>query len=197
VAPPGPATREQVAEQERNAARPNLLQVANLGVLLSGGLLLASFIGSFVMFMNARESVQRESEGTHHASSFRVLQSDWEEAAPRGRGGGVNETRAFARGLVEGNEEWMDLIPYLTFIPKDQETVLRAVPAGTVIPVFYNQQLKGDYRVRLLGPVLPAEANRRSALMVAQYGSLALLATGLLLFGFLRLRKFSLGAAAR
>jgi hypothetical protein len=43
----GPATREQVAEQERNAARPNLLQVANLGVLLSGGLLLASFIGLF------------------------------------------------------------------------------------------------------------------------------------------------------
>jgi len=43
----GPATREQVAEQERNAARPNLLQVANLGVLLGGGLLLASFIGLF------------------------------------------------------------------------------------------------------------------------------------------------------
>src|ERR1700745_2933733 len=47
----GPATREKVAEQERNAARPTLQQVANLGVLLRGGLPLASFIGSFVMFM--------------------------------------------------------------------------------------------------------------------------------------------------
>lgn len=105
-------------------------------------------------------------------------------------------TRAFARGVVEGHEEWMDLIPFLTFTPKDQETVLRAVPAGTVIPVYYNPQLQGEYRVRLLTSALPQEASRHWAAAVFRYGSVALLTTGVMLLGCLRLRKFSLGSAS-
>jgi hypothetical protein len=191
----GPATREEVAEQDRNARSPNLLRVANMGVALSGALLFTSFLGSFVMFMNAREDAQHESVGTYHPSSFRVLQPYWQKGTTGTRTVPGSPTRAFARGLVEGKEEWMDLIPYLTFIPKDQETVARQVPVGTVLPVYYNQQLQGEYRVRLFGPVLPSEANRRTESLVAKYGILALLLTGLMLFGFLRLRNFSLGSA--
>lgn len=171
-----PLTREEIAEQERNALHPRLLQVANMAVLLSGGLLLVSFIGSFVMFMNAREDAQQESVGTYRVSSFQVLQSYWQKGTPHSvrSGAGVDSpTRAFARGLVEGHEEWMDLIPYLTFIPQDQATVTRAVPVGTVLPVYYNPQLRGEYRVRLLSSVLPAKANRRTAAIVLRYGILA------------------------
>jgi len=63
-------SRQDIEEQERNAAHPVLLRIANIAVLLGGGLLIFAFIGSFVMFMNAREDIQQESVGTYHASSF-------------------------------------------------------------------------------------------------------------------------------
>lgn len=187
-----PPSRQEIEEQERNAVHPRLLRVANFGVGLSVGLLVASFIASFVMFMNAREDAQSESAGTYHASSFRVLQSYWQKGTAKS-GTMDSPTRAFARGVVEGHEEWMDLIPFLTFIPKDQETVLRSVPAGMVIPVYYNPQLQGEYRVRLRTSVLPQEASRHWAAAVFKYGSAALLITGAALLAFMRLRRFSLG----
>lgn len=189
-----PRTRQEVEEQERSAAHPKLLRVANFGVGLSMALLVASFIASFVMFMNAREDRRSESTGTYHASSFRVVQSYWRKGTARSRTTD-SPTRAFARGIVEGHEEWMDLIPFLTFIPKDQETVVRLVPIGTVIPVYYNPQLEGEYRVRLLTSVLPQEASRHWAATVIKWGVVALLTSGAMLFGFLHLRKLSLGSA--
>ena len=187
-----PQTRQEVEEQERNAVHPKLLRVATVGVGLSLGLLVASFIASFVMFMNAREDARSESVGSYHASSFRVVQSYLQKGTARS-GTMDTPTRAFARGVVEGHEEWMDLVPFLTFLPKDQETVLRAVPAGLVIPVYYNPQLQGEYRVRLLTSVQPPEASRHWAAAVFKYGSAALLITGAALLAFMRLRKFSLG----
>ena len=89
----------------------------------------------------------------------------------------------------------MDLIPYLTFIPQDLDTVARIVPVGTIIPVYYNPQLQGEYRVRLLTTASPAEASRHWGRVVFRYGSMALFTTGLTLFGSLRLRKFALGLA--
>lgn len=190
-----PRTRQEVEEQERNAAHPGLLRVANFGVGLSMALLLASFVGSFAMFMNAREDEQREAVGTYHESSFRVVQSYWQKGTPGSMrmGSPDHPPRAVARGVVEGHEEWMDLAPYLTFTPKDQETVVRLVPVGTVIPVYYNPELQGEYRVRLLTSVLPQEASRHWAAAVFKYGSAALLITGAALLAFMRLRKFSLG----
>ena len=100
-------------------------------------------MGAFVMFMNAREQWQRESAGNYRANNLRVLQSYWEKGKPGTmRGGGSSESRASARGLVEGNEEWMDLPPYLGFIPNDEETVVKAIPRGTVIAIYYDSKLK-------------------------------------------------------
>lgn len=190
-----PKTRQEIEEQERNAVHPKILRVANFCVGLSVGLFAAAFIASFVMFMNAREDALRRSVGTYHASSFRVLQSYWQKGTTRS-GTMDSPTRAFARGVVEGHEEWMDLIPFLTFIPKDQDTVLRLVPAGTLLPVYYNPQLRGEDRVRLLTSVLPQEASRHAASAAFKYGGAALLAIGVALFACLRVRKFSLGPAA-
>jgi hypothetical protein len=132
-----PLDREGVAKQERNPAHPQLLRAATFCVPLSGALFLVSCMITFVTFMNAREQWQRESAGSYHTSSFRVLQSYWQKRSPGRLGaGGSHETRAFARGMAEGNEEWMDLVPYLGFIPKDEETVLRVVPPGTVLPIY-------------------------------------------------------------
>jgi hypothetical protein len=183
-----------VARQEQNAAYPGLLRVANVGVLLSGALFAVSLIAAVVMFMNAREQWQRESAGNYHASSFRVLQSYWKKGSARGYPGDLG-IRASARGLVDGKEEWMDLAPYLGFIPQDQATVLRAVPPGTVISVYYDPGLLGDYRVRVHGSTPPGTASQNNMVVVAKYGSAALAVTGIFLFGFLRLRTFSLSPA--
>lgn len=188
----GPLDRDAIARQEQNAAHPGLLRVANFGVLLSGALFAFSLIAAVVMFMNAREQWQRESAGNYHATSFRVLQSYWEKRKPGPQLGDRNFARASARGLVEGKEEWMDLAPYIGFTPQEEATVLRAVPPGTVISVYYDPGLQGDYRVRLHGSTPPGTASHNTAVVAAKYGSAALAVTGILLFGFIQLRKFSL-----
>jgi hypothetical protein len=190
-----PLDRAGIAKQEQNAGRPGLVHVANFCVALSGALFLVSFLISFVMYMNAREQAQRESAGNYRVSSFRVLRSYWQKGSPGTMGaGGKRETRAFARGLVEGKEEWMDLAPYLGATPKDEETLSRAVPAGTIIPVYYDPELSGDYRVRVLSGAAPGVASRKMASAAARYGAATLLVTGLLLLGFLNLRRYSLAS---
>jgi hypothetical protein len=77
-----PLDREGVAKQERNPAHPQLLRAATFCVPLSGALFLVSCMITFVTFMNAREQWQRESAGSYHTSSFRVLQSYWEKRSP-------------------------------------------------------------------------------------------------------------------
>jgi hypothetical protein len=168
--------------------------VAKFGVLLSGALFAVSLIAAVVMFMNSREQWQRESAGNYHASSFRVLQSYWNKGRPRGQPGDL-AIQASARGLVEGKEEWMDLGPYLGFIPQDKATVLRAVPPGTVISVYYDPELLGVYRVSVHGSTRPGTVSHNNMGVVAKYGSAALAVTGILLFGFIRLRTFSLSPA--
>jgi len=182
-----PDARESISERERSAAHPLLFRIVTFCPILSGAFFVVSFMFSFVMFMNARESVLRESTGVYHPATFRVLQSYGQEHKGGGwlSGTGV-QRRAFARGLVEGNQEWVDLGPYLGAVPKDEETVLRSVPPETIIPVFYNPSASGDYRVQVRGSVPPVEANEKLKTSSAKYGALA---TGLMLFTFMRLRK--------
>ncbi len=190
---PSPASiadpRASIAGRERNAARPRLLKVATFWLVLSGALFGASFIVSFVMFMNARESVLRESTGTYHATVFRVLQPYWQQ------GNDINsprigmQRRAFARGIVEGQQEWLDLGTYLGAVPKDEETVRHAAPPGTLIPVFYNPAATGYYRVLLPGATAPVEASRHLQALSLEYGLIAMTITGLMVLAFLRLRR--------
>jgi len=91
-------------------------------LVLSGAFLVASLMFSFVMFMNARESVLRESTGSYHASTFRVLQSYWEQSNDLSGARPRLQPRAFARGLVEGNQEWLDLGPYFVVVPSRKRT---------------------------------------------------------------------------
>jgi hypothetical protein len=99
------------------------------------------------------------------------------------------QQRAFARGLVEGNQEWMDLGPYLVVVPKNEDAVHRTVPPGTLIPVFYNPNATGYYRVLLLGKIPPLDANKRLQTSSAKYGLISASVFGLMLLLFLRLRR--------
>lgn len=175
------------SETEPPAAHPHWLRVGNFCVALFGAFFLVSFLFSFVLFMNAREDANRESVGSYHASTFRVLQSYWQ------KGRTSKDTRASARGLVEGKEEWMDLREYLGMMPKDEQTVLTALPPGKLIPVFYNPTATGYYRVLVQRSTLPpADASRRQQSAAVKYGLTSLSITGLLLAGALGLRKMCL-----
>src|SRR5438132_12749773 len=182
-----PDALQSISVRARRACHPPLLRIATLCFILSGAFFVVSFMFSFVMFMNARESVLRESTGVYHPGTFRVLQSYGQEHKGGGwlSGTGV-QRRAFARGLVEGNQEWVDLGPYLGAVPKDEETVLRSVPPETIIPVFYNPSASGDYRVEVRGSGPAVVATGELKTSSAKYGALA---TGLMLFTFMRLRK--------
>jgi hypothetical protein len=187
--PPNDDSRESVAERERNAAHPRLLRIATFCLALSGAFFVISFMVSFVMFMNSRESNIRESTGSYHATTFRVLEAYGLDRNPLGAQKRGVQSMPFARGVVEGKEERMDLGTYLGVVPKGVNAVAGAVPPGTVIPVFYNPSATGSYRVLLLGSVPPAEANSRRMAASTKYGLMAMTVTGLMLLGFLRLRK--------
>lgn len=190
-----PLDREALAAQERNAAHPHLLRAATFGVGLSIALLFTTFIFSFVMFMNAREQTARESEGNYRPTTFQVLQVYWQPGKVGTSAGGHRGPRVAARGLVEGTEEFMDLQPFLGFFPKDQAALELGVPVNTLIDVYYDPTLLGDYRVIVRRNSRPGVASRLAMEKVARYGGLALLLLLLFLLGFLRLRKFALAAA--
>jgi hypothetical protein len=88
----------------------------------------------------------------------------------------------------------MDLVPYLGFIPANPETVEKAVPRGTIIRVYFNPAVKGDYRVRTFTAPQPAAASETRMLSAAKFGCIALGVTGTALFAPLRFRKVCLGA---
>jgi hypothetical protein len=91
-----PDSRESISERERSAAHPLLLRIVTFCLILSGAFFVVSFMFSFVMFMNARESVLRESTGVYHPATFRVLQSYGQEHKGGGWLSGTGG-RGFAR----------------------------------------------------------------------------------------------------
>lgn len=181
-------------DQAESTAKPvpMLVRMVNFAIALSGALFAATFLFGFVMFMNAREDWKTESSGGYRAAIFHVEQTYFERGKPGGPAGGRSDTMAYARGLVEGNEEWMDLLPVLGFIPNDEDRVTRSVPRGAVIQVYYDPKLQGEYRVRLRGAVEPAEGSRRVMSATVKHGVTVLALTGVMLGGFLGLRRLLL-----
>jgi hypothetical protein len=100
--------------------------------------------------------------------------------------GGID---VYASGTVEGNREWMNLLPYLHSTPHDQEELESRVPAGTSIPVYLFPDLKGRTRVRVFEQTPPAEAYYNAAKTALNDALLGLALTGGIIFLLVRLRR--------
>lgn len=97
-----------------------------------------------------------------------------------------------ASGVVEGNKEWMNLFPYLNTKPRTQEELESMVPAGTVIPIYLFSDLKGTARVQLIGPLPPAEANHKQAMLVLNRALTMIAALAAAIFALVRIRRSSM-----
>jgi hypothetical protein len=125
----------------------------------------------------------RRYEGqTYRRSDFAVTRVYYQRQ-PKG---GID---VYASGTVEGNREWMNLLPYLHSTPHDQEELESRVPAGTSIPVYLFPDLKGRTRVRVFEQTPPAEAYYKATKTALNDALLGLALTGGTIFVLLRLRR--------
>lgn len=181
------AAAASVRMPSRPAKHPALVR------LLEGAIALCAVVGvsialfSAVILANAWMRWQQFKGLTYHQTEFRVVRVSIERPSTA-RGSPV----LTASGLVDGEQEKMNLRPYLRMMPYDQSTLEQMVPAGTSIPVYLFSGLKGKMRVQLNNGPPPAEAASQAATSVVRNGCLGLAMCCGVLFVLIRLRRMCL-----
>jgi hypothetical protein len=165
----------------RPVTHPAMLPAVTIGVALSGFACFAILLFGFVAFINPYQSWQRYQGQSYHRADFVVTHSYFQ----RGNKGGIS---AYASGTVDGQKEWMGLMPYLPSRPHDQGELDRLVPVGTSIPIYLFPNMKGRLRVEVFTEVPTAENYRRRAMTALKYGLSGLVVAAAILLVLLRLR---------
>jgi len=165
----------------RAVARPTMFRMASIAAGLCSLALLSFLLFGFVTFANSWDNWHRYEGQRYERAEFHVRQVYFQRESR----GGVD---AYASGTVDGNKEWMSLLPYLYTQPRNQNDLEMKVPPGTSIPVYLFPSLKGRSRVCVVADVPPAEGYRRSAMEALKYGSLGVVISAGILFLLVRLR---------
>ena len=178
-----PAVVRVQRQQPRPLAHPTLFHILSFVSALCALVFISFLLFGFVIFMNSWNR-WHQYEGQHHErADFIVKQAYYQ---PRTKG----NADIYARGTVEGSQEWMGLQRYVESFPHNQAELDAQVPAGTSIDVYYFPGLKGRARVVVYDEVPPAEASRRTAMNTITYAPLGLAVTAGLIFLLSRLRRF-------
>lgn len=148
---------------QRAIERPLLFKIVSLAIALCSLALFGTLLFSFVAFMNSWSRWHRYDGQPYHRAEFQVKRAYFQ----RGSKGGID---IYASGTVEDQPQWMDLESFVQPLPRSQEELDSAVPAGTSIPIYLFPNLKGRTRVRVYRETPPAEAYRSSAMNALQYG---------------------------
>jgi len=167
---------------QRPLSHPTLFVVVSLAIALCGLVFISSLLFGFVTFLNSWNRWHQYEGQPYHQSDFVVKQVYFQ----KGLKGAVD---AYASGTVEGQREWMNLIPYLHVIPRSEAQLDSMVGPGITIPIFYFPKLKGRARVQFDDGVLPSEEGRRGAMKALNYGSLGIVISAGLIFLLSRLRR--------
>jgi hypothetical protein len=163
----------------------------NLTIAILGLAFLCCLLFGFVAFINAHNDFKRVQGQPYHATTFQVTRSYYQKSA----GMHGPDISICARGMVEGQEEWMDLFAYLKRAEvnkrslSDQAELNDLVPPGTVIPVYLFPNLKGRSRIQLIDVLPPGEASRRTETWVLRRAPVALAVLGGLIFVLVRIRQ--------
>jgi hypothetical protein len=168
------------------SSRPLSVIVLNLTIAILGLVFLACLLFGFVTFMNAHLAFKRVQGQPYHATTFQVTRPYYQQSA----GMHGPDIAVYASGMVEGNKEWMNLVPYLKPVPRDQAELNDLVPPGTVIPVYLFPNLKGQSRIQVIDALPPGEASRRTETWVLQRAPVALAVLGAVIFLLVRIRRF-------
>ena len=167
---------------QRPLAHPILYRVLAFITVICALGLISSLLFGFVIFMNSWNRWHEYEGQPYHQSEFEITQVYFH----KGSKGAID---AYASGTVEGQKEWMNLIPYLHQIPRTEAQLDELVGPGITIPIFLFPELKGRARVQFDDGILPSDAAHRDTLNALKYGSLgAVLSVGMLLL-LSRLRR--------
>jgi hypothetical protein len=170
----------------------------NLAIAILGLAFLCCLLFGFVAFVNADIAIKRIQGQPYHATTFQVTRLYYQRSA----GMHGPDISVYASGMVEGEKEWMNLVPYLRRVPRDrfpqnQGEVNDLVPPGTVIPVYLFPNLKGQSRIEVIDVFPPGEASRRTKTWVLQRAPVALAVLGALIFLLVRIRRLCSSSAAQ
>src|SRR5579864_4123955 len=134
-------TRPRAATRapQKPFAHPVLFRILSLCIALFSFVFVAILLFGFVIFMNAWSRWHQYQGAAYHRSDFQVTRVYYQ----RHSRGAVD---IFASGTVEGQREWMNLVPYLHRVPHDQNELDERVPVGTSIPIYLFPGLKGRSR---------------------------------------------------
>jgi hypothetical protein len=131
------------------SSQPLSVILLDLAIGILGLAFLACLLFGFITFINAHNAFKRVEGRPYHAATFQVTRPYYRKS--RGRYG--PDISIIANGMVEGKNEWMNLLPYLKRVPHDrfpqgQAEVNDLVPPGTTIPVYLFPNLTGQSRRR-------------------------------------------------
>ena len=167
---------------QKPLAHPILFRILGFITVLSALGFISSLLFGFVIFMNSWNRWHQYQGQPYRQSEFQITQVYFH----KGSKGAID---AYASGTVEGQREWMNLIPYLRQIPRTEAQLDELVGPGITIPIFFFPELKGRARVQFDDGVHPAEAAHRDAMNALKYGLLGIVISGGLIFLLSRLQR--------
>ena len=175
------------------SSRPMSVILLNLTIAILGLAFLVCLLFGFVTFINAHNAFKRVQGQPHQATTFQVTRPYYQKSA----GMHGPDVAVYASGMVEGKKEWMNLLPYLKRVPRDQTELNDSVPPGTVIPVYLFPNLKGRSRIQVIDVLPPGEADRRTETWLLRRAPVALAVLGALILLLVRIRRFCASPATR
>jgi hypothetical protein len=180
------------------SSQPISVILLNLAIAILGFAFLCCILFGSVALLNAHNALERVQGQPYHATTFQVTRPYYQRSA----GMHGPDIAIYASGMVEGEKEWMNLVPYLRHDPRDrlpqnQAEVNDLVPPGTVIPVYLFPNLKGQSRIEVIDVLPPGEANRRTETWVLRRAPVALAVLSALIFLLVRIRRFCSSSAAQ
>ena len=131
----------------------------NWMIAICGTFFVLTSVGWFVFYMNSSSSAELYEGAPYHAATFRVISVQYSPPTV-GIDGASTPAIATAVGIVEGQREGMDLLPYV--YPQDRAELMQRFPEGMVIPVYLFPTLRGVNRIQPLRGS-PAEKYQRQA----------------------------------
>lgn len=175
------APRMGSPEPKKPLSHPVLFRVTSLGMAVCGFSILVTLLFGTVMFLNSWDRWHRYEGQPYHRSDFQVVQVYYQRHS--------KSTDVYARGIVEGQREWMSLQPYLHMTPRSQQELELRVPSGVLIPIYYFPSMQGISRVQVYKDMPPAEESHREAIAVLRGALTALGIMGVILFALIQARR--------
>jgi hypothetical protein len=177
-----PAAAAARTAPQRPGSNPVMFKILGLASTVCVVALVGILLFGFVIFMNSWNRWHQYEGQRHQHSDFQVVRVYYQ---PHTKGG----ADVYASGMVDGEKEWMGLLPYLHIAPRNQAELDARVPVGTIIPVYVYPDLKGRARVQVYSPIPPDEASKHTAMSTLNYGLLGLAITAGMIFVLSRLRQ--------